>query len=312
VVMTIQLGVQINAKKERSNKMGYLHIENLYKDQRIFEHKECYALEKIHGTSAHIGFKKGEGLTYFAGGENYNNFVALFDHEKLRAILDTVCTGEIIVFGEAYGGKQQGMSGTYGKQLKFIVFDVKVNGEWLTVPHAAIFAKMLELEFVDFAKIPVTLVAIDAERAKPSVQAVRNGILEPKQREGIVLRPLQETYDKRGHRIITKHKNDSFMETKTPRQVDPDKLQMLTDANKIADEWVTEMRLHHVMQRMIGGNSLGIESTGMVIKLMIEDVKREAKGEILESKEAMRAISSATARLYKKWLSEQLQQQQGE
>jgi hypothetical protein len=51
---------------------------------------------------------------------------------------------------------------------------------------------------------------------------------------------------------------------------------------------------------------LDIENTGIVIKAMIEDVTREAKGEIVESKEAMRAIGSATARLYKKWSNEQI------
>jgi hypothetical protein len=39
---------------------------------------------------------------------------------------------------------------------------------------------------------------------------------------------------------------------------------------------------------------------------MVEDVKREAKGEIVESKDAMKAIGSATARLFKKRLVNQL------
>ena len=34
--------------------MSYLHIQNLYKDPRILMLREVYALEKIHGTSAHI------------------------------------------------------------------------------------------------------------------------------------------------------------------------------------------------------------------------------------------------------------------
>ncbi len=29
--------------------MGYMHIDNLYKDQTILMFRECYALEKIHG-----------------------------------------------------------------------------------------------------------------------------------------------------------------------------------------------------------------------------------------------------------------------
>lgn len=39
--------------------MAYMHIENLYANQTILESKECYAMEKIHGTSAHISGKDG-------------------------------------------------------------------------------------------------------------------------------------------------------------------------------------------------------------------------------------------------------------
>src|SRR5690348_10996218 len=37
--------------------MGYLHIGNLYKTQDLLLFRECYALEKVHGTSAHITCK---------------------------------------------------------------------------------------------------------------------------------------------------------------------------------------------------------------------------------------------------------------
>ena len=53
--------------------MAYLHIDNLYKNQEILMFKECYALEKIHGTSAHVGFKEG-AIHFFSGGENHERF----------------------------------------------------------------------------------------------------------------------------------------------------------------------------------------------------------------------------------------------
>ena len=60
-----------------------MHIDNLYKDQRILLFKECYALEKIHGTSAHISYSaEKKTLTFFTGG-NHNIFISLFDSEKL-------------------------------------------------------------------------------------------------------------------------------------------------------------------------------------------------------------------------------------
>lgn len=289
-------------------KVGYLHINNLYKDNRIFQFPECYALEKIHGTSAHISLKRAVGsgevqLSYFSGGEKYENFVNLFLHLN---IIQTFYNhsepywDELVIFGEAYGGKQQGMRLTYGDALKFVAFDVKINHVWLNVPEAEKIVKLFGLEFVDYARIPTLLSRIDEERNKPSTQAKRNGILDDKVREGVVLRPLTETFDNRGNRIISKHKNDIFKETTRTRVVDVNKLQILTDANKIADEWVTEMRLLHVLDKI--GPHCGIESTKDVIKAMIEDIQREAKGEIIESKEAMRAIGSATARLFKNLL----------
>jgi hypothetical protein len=57
------------------------------------------------------------------------------------------------------------------------------------------------------------------------------------------------------------------------------------------------MRLEHILQRL--PSDIGMEATPKVITAMIEDVYREAKGEILESKEAKAAIGKVTARLFK-------------
>jgi hypothetical protein len=111
--------------------MSYLHINNLYKDQAILAFREAYALEKLHGTSAHVKYSPiGDTIKYFSGGESFDRFVKLFNDEDLKARfknlglpMDQDCT----VYGEAYGGSQQGMSATYGKTLKFCGFDVKIG-----------------------------------------------------------------------------------------------------------------------------------------------------------------------------------------
>ena len=296
--------------------MGYLKIPNLYKDQQILELPEVYAMEKLHGTSAHINFKGGV-LTFYSGGEPHAKFVTLFDQDFLRTAFASFAQGEITVFGEAIGGKQQGMKETYGDELKFVVFEVKFNDTWLTVPHAAAAATMLKLEFVDYVKIPTTMDAINAERDRDSVQAVRNGVGAGKKREGVVLRPLEELDDSRGNRIIVKHKNAEFCETKTVREVDPQRAVVLKEAAAIAEEWVTPMRLQHVLDKAqaVLNNMRGIEMAPLdikdmktVIHMMIEDVRAEAKGEILESTEAMSAIGRHTAHLYHEWLAAQLKE----
>jgi len=286
--------------------MGYLHIDNLYKDQTILIFKECYALEKIHGTSAHLSWNcKDKKVKYFSGGESNERFVKVFDNDFLiNKFSELFIDSNAVVYGEAYGGKQQGMSNTYGKELKFVAFDVSVNDSWLEVPKAENVCNALNIEFVEYVKVPTDLEALNAERDKPSTQAKRNGIEDDKIREGVVLRPLVEFIMKNGSRVIAKHKRDEFKETKTPREVSPEQFKILEDAKAIAEEWVTEMRLKHVLDKLPQG--INVESTKLVIEAMVEDVYREAKGEIVESKDVTKFIGSRAAQLFKQKLQSQL------
>lgn len=286
--------------------MGYMHIDNLYKNQTILIFKECYALEKIHGTSAHISWNaKEQKVKFFSGGESHERFVGLFDVEFLQTKLaELFVTSNAIIYGEAYGGKQQGMSATYGKELKFIGFDVQVGGLWLNVPNAEGICNSLNIEFVDYVKCSTDLEVLNAERDKHSIQAIRNGCGEGKIREGVVLKPLVEFTTNNGGRVIAKHKRDEFKETKTPRKVSPEQFKILEDAKAIAEEWVTEMRLKHVLDKLPQG--INVESTKLVIEAMVEDVYREAKGEIVESKEVTKFIGSKTAQMFKQKLQTEL------
>lgn len=284
--------------------MGYMHIENLYRPaaQLILLFRRVYALEKVHGTSAHLTWRDGV-LTYFAGGTSHDSFVKLFDHAALVTAFQSLGHSHITVYGEAYGGKMQGMRHTYGDKLCFIVFDVQVGKSWLNVPNAADVAMQLNLEFVPYVEVNTDLAVLNAERDKPSEVAVRRGITEPKPREGVVLRPLHE-FMHNEHRVIVKHKSEAFSETKSPRPVvDPNKLAVLTAATAIADEWVTPMRLQHVLQR-VPADDMSVASK--VIAEMVEDVYREGAGEIVESREATAAIGRKTAELLKKHLTQRL------
>lgn len=211
---------------------------------------------------------------------------------------------EVIIFGEAYGGKCQGMSETYGKELKFVAFDVKVGESWLDVPKAEQIVRSLGLEFVDYVKINTDLVSLDLQRDKNSVQAIRNGMGEGKLREGVVLRPIIELTRNNGERVISKHKRDEFRETKTPRPiVDPEKLKVLQDAELVAQEWITGERLNHITSKI---PDCGIENMGEIIKLMTEDIKREGEKEIIWSKDVEKSIGKATALLFKNKLKQSL------
>ena len=286
--------------------MGYLHIDNLYKAQEILEFKTCYALEKIHGTSAHIRWD-GERVGFFAGGVSYDAFVSLFDATLLTTLFTEHVEGPCIVYGEAYGGKCQGMSKTYGPALRFVAFDVQINESWLSVPQAYDFADTLNLEFVDWISIPATFEYINMERDRHSTQAVRNGIVEPRIREGVVLRPPFEVTLNNGKRVIAKHKRVEFSERRSIPNVDPTKRAVIENADAVAVEWVTPMRLMHVLNKLPGEKDARL--TGAVIRAMIEDVLREAAGEISTERAVERAIGGRAARLYRAWLESALKEQ---
>ncbi len=279
--------------------MGYLHIDNLYKNQEILKFKECYALEKIHGTSANISWSN-ETVNLFSGGEKFERFASLFDLEDLKTKFEELGHSKIHVYGEAYGGKQQGMKDVYGEELKFVVFDVKIGDMWLEVPNAENITNKLGLEFVFYEKVSTEIEELNKQRDRDSTQAIRNGVGIGKKMEGVVLRPLTEMTLKTGERVIAKHKRDEFRETATPRDVSPEQFKVLEEAKAIAEEWVTEMRLKHVLDKL--PQNIGIESTKLVIKAMVEDVLREAKGEIVENRETEKAIGSRAAKLFKQSL----------
>jgi hypothetical protein len=286
--------------------MAYLNIDNLYLAQEILLFKEAYALEKIHGTCTHIGWNaENKQVHYFSGGEEHTAFVELFDTVNIRAKFEELFPDKkVVIYGECYGGKQQGMSHVYGKQLKFIAFDVKVDGVWLNVPNAEDVASKFGLEFVHYDRIDVTLENLKAYMEAPSVQAIRNGMGDNKPREGVVLRPLIELKMNNGERVIAKYKPEKNMETKTKREVSPEQLKILTDAKDIAEEWVVPNRLDHVLQKF--PVDVSMESMGDIVKAMIADVYREGRNEIVESQAVSKAIGKETVILFKRRLEAKL------
>jgi len=341
--------------------MSYLDIENLYKAQAILLFKECFATEKIHGTSAHISWnptkreeedgkiwreykklgldiftQKNEvmqalslilseeemhraysilsvaehdgRLSFFAGGAKHQEFVSLFDASAIaNRFFDSVGFAPATIYGEAYGGKMQGMSAIYGNKLRFVAFEVRIGEQWLSVPKAEAFVSGFNLDFVPYKRIPTTLEAIDVERDADSIQAVKNGMGEGHKREGVVLRPIEEFTMNNGSRVIAKHKRDEFMETKTHREVNPEKLKVLQDAKDIVNEWVTLERLNHILTS--GEVVPDIKNAGTVIQMMIRDIHKEAVGEIVETPESNKEVGRATALLFKQWLNNQMKEQ---
>lgn len=298
--------------------MGYMHITPLYKLPDFFElFKEVYAMEKIHGTSTWVTYDiSAPELKYHSGGEKLEKFKALFNHGSLQNDLTKLAIENnwsiIRIHGECYGNKQQKMSKIYGNKLKFIAFDIyitKINNitnndkqsYFLDVPDAEKISKLLGLEFVDYVKGPNTPDWIEEQSKMQSIQAIRNGIGPGKSREGVVIRPLIESLFTDGKRAIAKHKNSEFSEITSKRPLG-EHLKILDDAQDIVNEWVTEERFNHVADRILqkkDDKKIGLGDIKTFIELMIEDVKREADGEIIWSNSVDKRIRQKTGLMFR-------------
>lgn len=318
--------------------MAYLKIPNLYKSDRILAFKSIFALEKVHGTSAHVRYKKYhseraesapedaahpvpvpgtvDGITFFSGGAKHEDFVKLFgtiEHvsdmlsdEKLpilgkfREVFAADPEVDVTVYGEAYGGKMQGMRDTYGPDLQFIAFEVKINGHWLAVPQATAVVQSLGLEFVPWKMIEADRVMIDAERDAESLVAIRRGMGRDKKREGVVLRPPFEVTLNDGSRVIAKHKAVEFSEIKDVKVPKPEEAEAQAYATAIVDKYCTDMRFIHVYGKFGLEKPPIVEYTGEFIRAFTDDLVVECGDEITWTREVKRAVGAWAAAAYKK------------
>lgn len=298
--------------------MGYRKITNLQIDHPLFQFKEVYACEKIHGTSTHISFtKEGEEwkTRVFSGGIKYPDFIFMlnvkYKLQEIPALLTNLTdsqTRSVTIYGEGYGGRCQNMGDVYGP-TNFVAFEVSkvvqrpegAKEIWLDVPRAERFVKALGLPFVFYEKGPATPEWLDAQRNRPSEQAKRNGMGDDKIGEGIVVRPPMELYDDQGGRLLAKYKREGFRETTTARPLTEAEIKVLKDAEEIANEWVVEERLNHVLSALVakGHSQLTIRDTRLVMDAMVEDVSLEAVGKIEWSEAAGWAIGKRAAELFK-------------
>lgn len=281
--------------------MSFMKIRNLYQVPEVFE---VFALYKADGSSSHISFhSKDLSLSYFPGCAKLERFKTLFNEEnllnKFKELFQHEKIDKVTIYGEVYGGKIQGNAKKYGPNIRFTAFDVKVETDynktfWMDVPKAEEIVKALDLDFIPYNRGPLTLEWLNEQRALPS----RLAIAPDMPSEGIVVRPIHELTFNDGGRWIIKHKNEEFRETKSKREVTPEKQAVLTECQKIAEEYVVNERLKHVLNKT---QYRGPEDTGNIIRAMVADIKAEAfdTGEITWSKEIEKAVSRATAQLLK-------------
>jgi ATP-dependent RNA circularization protein (DNA/RNA ligase family) len=178
--------------------------------------------EKIDGTNVRIMLSgKGE-MSYGGRTENAQmptdllmKLVNMFPADKLKAAMwkDQPQNPEVILFGEGYGpGIQRG--GSYRADKSFILFDVLIEGKWwLDQENIQDVAKKLEIDSVPYLGRK-TLDQIIEMVKEPFQSKIGTAMAE-----GIVARPIETLFDKRGERLIIKLKTKDFKGSKKDKYV---------------------------------------------------------------------------------------------
>lgn len=175
--------------------------------------KSWHWTEKVEGTNIRCIWKDGK-LTF--GGKTDNAQIHadlikwLYENvtpEKLRAAFDADVT-DVVIYGEGYGAGIQKGGGDYSPVKKLIVFDVLVGGKWwLNYEGVLDVATKLGLDVVpSFGEMSLEAATEFVQRGFLSHCAVN----PDKVAEGLVGRPLETLFDKKGARLIVKLKTGDF------------------------------------------------------------------------------------------------------
>ncbi len=201
----------------------YHKIETLYERDENFKVKpgvlknRVYGLlkswhftEKIDGTNIRVIWKDGK-LTFGGKTDNAQMPSGLVEYlydtikpESLSAVFPDM--PDVILYGEGYGaGIQKG--GDYSPTKKFILFDVLVDSKWwLSYENICDVASKLNLDVVpDFGEMTL----------EDATEFVRNGFQSRigngnMKAEGLVGKPLEALFDKKGSRLVVKLKTKDF------------------------------------------------------------------------------------------------------
>jgi hypothetical protein len=176
--------------------------------------KKWHFTEKIDGTNIRCIWQDGK-LTF--GGKTDN---AQIHADLVRYLYETVTPEKMattfpsgqdgptnaVVYGEGYGAGIQKGNG-YSPTKRFIVFDVLVDGKWwLAWEDDCDVAEKLGV-----LRVP-TLGEMTLEQATEMVRLGFHSQLADAtcQAEGLVGRPIEALFDKKGHRLIVKLKTKDF------------------------------------------------------------------------------------------------------
>jgi hypothetical protein len=201
-------------------------IEPLVLKNRIYGClKSWHWTEKIDGTNIRIVWKDG-ALTI--GGRTDNAQIHadlikwIYTHVTPDALNATFAEpAHVVLYGEGYGAGIQKGGGNYSPEKRLILFDVKVidgegKGWWLADENVRDIGAKLGLDVVpSFGEMSLEEATEMVRAGIPSRIAIVRGTMA----EGLIGRPVEALFDKKGHRLIVKLKTKDFAAGSAAREL---------------------------------------------------------------------------------------------
>lgn len=204
----------------------YHSIQNLRsKPEYFYKKQEVVVLEKIHGTNCCVGFIKEvckQEIELRASSRriarkapdnpsDYKHNTYWYPH-SLRSIQNLIASYKekvstsLVVYGEVYGGSiQKGYS--YGiNSPHFRVFDIRVDNVFLD--HEELVAVCNEYDIDMCPTVYRGLYSLKAIKEATKGESLVGGL---QGKEGVVVKPIINIYDKHKERYIAKYHSDKFL-----------------------------------------------------------------------------------------------------
>lgn len=276
----------------------YPSIENHYREKQINKfikdnpdvdfNNVCFVImEKLDGTNIQFIFKPEQEMrvasrNQLTSFEFYNVGKAIEDEPKMKELFDYVKEYSnkndvtIHIYGELFGqGIQKRID--YGKP-KFRIFDMRINGEFLSFDEMISFFKKLSNHFHyrQFC-VPIVVIVDGIKNALNfDIENVKSFYNKKEIVEGVVIKPFFEELENRlGKRLIIKKKSEKFQEfmKQGPKKEKVKPSKDVKEWHKSFEQYINKNRVLSLISKE--GPIDSKEKIGKYIGMIIQDARED-------------------------------------
>jgi ATP-dependent RNA circularization protein (DNA/RNA ligase family) len=198
-------------KRDENNK--YVIMEGEYSKQEFKNIREWIITEKIHGTNMRVEYDTDPVTRLLFKGRTEHALVPTFLLDYMqRTFTVELINGvfgeakEVVLYGEGYGPKIQKGGEKYRSEVAFILFDVFVDGWWLSPVNVVDVATKMGVRSVPQLGIMTVDEAVSYVKSRPhSLEAMGRMVME-----GIVARSNPLVLFRNGNPVMWKLKVEDY------------------------------------------------------------------------------------------------------